>query len=79
SERESVFRVPLTRNPILVFGVVAALGVHVASMHIPLMQRILQVGPVDLDEWGVPVAIASIVLVVMEAFKAVMRRRVQGR
>jgi len=74
SEVESAFRVPLSRNYTLVLGVVAALGVHLAAMHIPLMQRVLQVGPIDPHEWVVPVALASIVLVVMEVFKAVRRR-----
>jgi P-type Ca2+ transporter type 2C len=74
SEYESAFRVPFARNRVLVFGVAAALGVHVASMHIPLMQRILQVGPVELGEWGVPVLVAGVILLVMEVFKLVRRR-----
>ena len=78
SEYESVFRVPLARNPILIVGVVAALGVHVASMHIPLMQRILQIEPVALHEWAIPVLVASTIVLVMEIFK-VVRRRGGGR
>lgn len=74
SEYESAFRVPLARNPVLMVGIVGALGVHVASMHIPLMQRILQIGPVALPEWGVPVMVASTLLVVMEIFKVLRRR-----
>jgi magnesium-transporting ATPase (P-type) len=74
SEYESAFRVPLSRNPVLMFGIVTALGVHVASMHIPLMQRILQIGPVTLSEWVVPILVASCVLMAMEIFKVVRRR-----
>jgi len=76
SEYESAFRVPLSRNYVLVFGVLAAQGVHLLAMHVPLMQRVLQVGPVNLHEWLVPFALAGTIVIVMEAFKAVMRRRV---
>ena len=74
SEYESAFRVPLSRNPFLAYGVIAALGIHVASMHVPLMQRILKVDPVALYEWGVPFLIAGSILLVMEIFKIVRRR-----
>jgi magnesium-transporting ATPase (P-type) len=74
SERESAFRVPISRNYFLVGGVALALLVHIASMHIPFMQRLLRVEPVAAHEWIVPIALASIVLGVMEVFKIVLRR-----
>jgi magnesium-transporting ATPase (P-type) len=74
SEYESAFRVPLSRNYVLVFGVLAAQGIHLLAMHVPLMQRILQIGPVNLHEWLVPFALAGVIVIVMEVFKAVMRR-----
>jgi magnesium-transporting ATPase (P-type) len=74
SEYESVFKVPLKRNYVLVFGVLAATGLHVLAMHIPVMQNILQVAPIGLREWLVPFAMASVMLVVMEIFKFIRRK-----
>jgi potassium/sodium efflux P-type ATPase len=78
SEYESVVRVPLSRNYMLVFGVLAATGIHIAAMHIPLMQRILQIAPIRFDEWVIPFAMASVMLVVMEFFKFIKRRQAPG-
>jgi magnesium-transporting ATPase (P-type) len=69
SEYVSVFRVPLSRNWMLVLGVLAAQGIHIAAMHIPIAQRILQVAPITLQEWFIPFLMASAVLIAMEIFK----------
>jgi magnesium-transporting ATPase (P-type) len=74
SERESAFRVPISRNYFLVGGVALALAVHVASMHIPFMQRLLRIAPVGMQEWLVPIALASAVLGSVEIFKIFLRR-----
>lgn len=74
SEYESVFKVPLSRNYMLAFGVAAATGLHILAMHIPIMQRILQVAPIRFGEWLIPIAMASVMLVAMEIFKFVRRR-----
>lgn len=74
SEYDSLFKVPLKRNYVLVFGVLAAQLVHIISMHFPFMQTVLQIAPITLKEWVVPFVIASSVVVVMEVFKAVRAR-----
>jgi Ca2+-transporting ATPase len=77
SEYDSVFKVPLSRNYVLVFGVLVATGLHILAMHVPVMQRILQVAPIRFDEWLIPFVMASVMLVVMEIFKF-FRRRLTG-
>ena len=69
SERVSAFRVPLKRNIILVFGVIAAQGIHILSMQIPFMQNILRIDPVTFSEWLYILALAVPVILVMEVFK----------
>lgn len=76
SEYTSAFRVPLSRNYVLVFGVLAAQGIHLVAMHVPLMQRVLHIGPVAYGEWAVPFALAGTIVVVMEGFKWAWRRAV---
>ncbi len=77
SEYESAFKVPLSNNWILMGGVVAAQGIHIASMYIPFMQDVLGTSPVSFLEWIYMLLLALILLVVMEAFKFV-RKRIKG-
>ena len=75
SEYVSAFRVPLSRNWMLIGGVVAAQGLHILAMHVPIMQRILHIGPISLHEWLVPFAMAATILAAMEVFKLVRHGR----
>jgi P-type Ca2+ transporter type 2C len=74
SERGSAFSVPLTRNPLLVVGVPAALGLHLLSMQVPVMQRILGVSPLPASDLLLSLSLALVLLVVMELVKWVWRR-----
>jgi len=78
SERTSAFRVPLRRNRLLVLGVLAAQGVHILVMNLPLMQRVLQVAPVSWDEWAGLILLAALLLLAMELFKMLQKRRSRG-
>jgi magnesium-transporting ATPase (P-type) len=69
SESVSALKTPIRRNFILVFGVMAAQGIHILSMHVPFMQIILATEPVIFSQWLITLSLALVVLVVMEAFK----------
>jgi magnesium-transporting ATPase (P-type) len=75
SERVSAFKVPLKRNWILVFGVLAAQGIHILSMQIPFMQNILRLEPVTPDEWIQILVLAVPMILVMEVFKLINKNR----
>jgi len=74
SEITSAFKVPLKRNLVLVFGVLAAQGIHILSMQIPFMQNILRIEPITLIEWLEVLVLAIPLLVVMEIFKLINKR-----
>jgi len=74
SERESVFRVPLSRNWILVIGVFLAQGIHIMSMYLPFMQTVLRVEPITLNEWFYTLLLAVPILVSLELYKLVERK-----
>jgi magnesium-transporting ATPase (P-type) len=74
SEAVSALKVPLRRNVVLVFGVLAAQGIHVLSMYLPFMQKILGTEPVTFAQWILLLALALTVLLVMEMFKWVRRK-----
>ncbi|WP_081703086.1 HAD-IC family P-type ATPase [Desulfuromonas sp. TF] len=73
SELVSAFKVPIRRNRILVFGVLAAQTVHILTLYTPLMQRVLQVAPVSLTSWAILILVALVLLLVMELFKMAKR------
>lgn len=75
SETKSVFSLSPFRSPILLGGAVTALLVHIAAMHLPFMQRILRIEPVDLRTWLTLIALALTILVAMEAHKWIWKRR----
>ncbi|MDP2796559.1 MAG: cation-translocating P-type ATPase C-terminal domain-containing protein, partial [Methanoregula sp.] len=75
SERISAFRVPLSRNYLLILGVIAAQGIHILSMYIPFMQDVLGVSPVTFEEWLIFLGIALILIAVMEVYKFVGKFR----
>jgi magnesium-transporting ATPase (P-type) len=74
SERVSAFKVPIKRNIILVFGVIAAQGIHILSMQIPFMQNILRIEPITVNEWFYILALALPILLAMEVFKLINRK-----
>lgn len=77
SEYTSAFRVPISRNYLLFFGVLAAQGLHVLCMHLPPMQKVLGISTATLQQWALMLVLAASMLVVMEVFK--LMRRALGR
>ncbi|MDQ7842073.1 MAG: HAD-IC family P-type ATPase [bacterium] len=75
SESKSAFRVPLRRNVILIFGVLAAQGIHILSMYVPFMQTILRTEAIGFTEWLSTLGLASTVLLAMEVYKWAAQRR----
>lgn len=69
SESISAFKIPLKRNLILAFGVVAAQGLHILSMQLPFMQNILRIEPITVTEWLYILALAIPMIFAMEVFK----------
>lgn len=78
SERHSAFKIPLSNNWILIFGVLAAQGIHILAMYMPSTQYVLKVAPVSLEEWGTLLLLASTILVTMEIFKIIKKRTRQN-
>jgi magnesium-transporting ATPase (P-type) len=75
SETTSAFKVPLKRNVLLIFGVILAQGIHILSMQIPFMQNVLKIEPISVSEWGLVLTLAIPMILVMEIFKFVNKRK----
>jgi magnesium-transporting ATPase (P-type) len=78
SETVSVFNIPLKRNYILLFGVLAAQGIHILSMQIPFMQNVLKIEPITFNEWMYVLVLAVPIFLGMEIFKLIYRKLQKG-
>lgn len=75
SESQSLFRTGLRGNRVLVIGVLTALTVHLAAMHLPLTQHLLGLEPVAPASWLLLLGLVMLLLLAVEAHKYVVRRR----
>jgi Ca2+-transporting ATPase len=80
SETKSAFALSPLRNPILLGGVIVAFAVHIASLYIPFMQRVLSTEPVSMKQFLILLALAMTLLAVMELHKLSwhLRRKARG-
>lgn len=75
SEIHSAFRLSPLRSPVLLWGAISALLVHVLAMHVPFLQSVLHTAPVSLNTWVVLAALSLTVLVAIEVHKIFWARR----
>ena len=74
SETQSFFTQPLMKNPLLIYGTLAAQAMHIAAMYTPGLSDVLYIHPVSLREWSILLAIALIPMAVIEMEKWVRRK-----
>ena len=79
SERASLIRMPFRSNPFLIWAVIAAQGLHILAMHVPILNDVLGVQPVSLATWAAVAGLSLSLAVLMEIWKAVLRRRADRR
>ena len=73
SEHQSVFRLNPFSNRFLFLATAAALAVHLAALHLPFMQVVLRVTPIEGAVWGRIVAVAFTIIVAVELHKLWVR------
>ncbi len=69
SEKKSAFALSPLRSPVLFFGTLGALLLHIVAMHIPFLQNVLSTGPVSLAMWGVVLGVAFLIIPALEWHK----------
>lgn len=74
STSRSLFSISPVANRFLFAATAAAVGLHVTALYLPATQHLLRVAPIGLQTWFTIVLVASSLLVVVEAHKAVRRR-----
>lgn len=74
SESRSAFSIPLNANPFLIVSIVGAQSLHIAAMHVPLLQDVLDLQPVSLKEWATVISLAATVFLLGELYKFAVAR-----
>ncbi len=74
SESRSTFTLSLRDNRFLIVAVAGALGLQLAAMYTPL-GVLINAGPVSAGTWGAVLPLAAGVVVIMEIYKRMSRRR----
>ena len=74
SETRSVFQHSPLRNPLLLFGTLAAQLVHIGAMYTPGLREVLRIQPVSMEYWLQLLLLALVLLAAMELYKVVIRR-----
>jgi magnesium-transporting ATPase (P-type) len=69
SEKLSIFKQYFFGNKFLLFGMLAAQGIHIGAMYTPGIRELLQLSPVSLVQWSSLLAIATFLIVVDELHK----------
>jgi P-type Ca2+ transporter type 2C len=75
SERTSVFTIGFASNPILLVAVVATLGLQLATIYVPAMNRIFRTEPLTAGELAACLGISSLIFFAVELEKFFVRRR----
>lgn len=73
SETRSLFKIPLKNNLILIFGVLAAQGLHIFACYNPFLQKTLGTQAISLKDWIILLSLSSTVLISIEIFKFIRR------
>jgi P-type Ca2+ transporter type 2C len=76
--RPAVLQNPL-RNPLLLASIVGAQLLHVSTMYLPWLGKILGTSPLPLAHWGLLLGLAALLLVVNDVEKAVRARLARAK
>jgi Ca2+-transporting ATPase len=75
SERESLFSQGFLSNRPLVGAFLLTLGLQLATIYLPLLNRVFKTEPLSAQELAITLALSSVVFVAVEMEKLVKRRR----
>ena len=75
SEKTSLIRLGLLTNPLMVAAFLSTVGLQVAVVYVPFLRRVFSTSPLGARDLGIAFGAGLAVLVAVEAWKAVLRRR----
>ncbi len=79
SETKSAFALSPFRSPTLLYGAIGAFLIHLAAMHVPFIQAVLETGSVSMGTWLVLVPLAVLIVPAIELHKWTWQKRQRQR
>lgn len=77
SETRSLSMKTLFDNKLLLFSVIASQVLHIAAMHIPFFQRLVNIQPISIAQWGIILIIALSLFLVDKAYRIILQNQKQ--
>ena len=75
SEKNSIFKSNPLKNPLILLAVFGSIGLQLIIMHVPLLSHLLKTEPVSAQHMLLLFLISLPILVVMEIFKSIRKKR----
>ena len=75
SEKQSIFKVPLKTNPLIIFSIVSAIVLQVLFSEIPYLSSFLQTTSIPLTHMLLLFAVSTTIVLIMEIYKIIKRKR----
>jgi len=69
SENESLFRLPVWKNPFLVAAIALSMGLHFMILYVPILTQLFAITPLNWTEWQAVLYLSAPVLVLDEILK----------
>ncbi len=74
SEKNSVFKVSLKSNPLIIFSIVSAIILQIIVSEVPLLSRLLQTSSVPILHMIILFIISTLIIVIMEIYKIIEKK-----
>ena len=79
SEKNSVFKVPLRTNPLIIFSIVSAIILQIIVSEVPMLSKLLQTNSVPVPHMIVLFLISTIIIIIMEAYKIIEKKIIENK
>lgn len=79
SEKNSVFKVPLRTNPLIIFSIVSAILLQIIVSEVPMLSKLLQTNSVPVPHMIVLFLISTIIIIIMEAYKIIEKKIIENK
>ena len=78
SEKQSTFKVSLKTNPLIIFSILGAIFLQIIFSEIPYLSKFLQTTSIPIIHMLILFALSTIIIFIMEIYKAI-KRKIQNK
>ena len=74
SERQSIFKISLKSNPLVIFTIISSIVLQIIIMEVPILSKFLQTSSIPIIDLVSLLIIAFSILIIMETYKYIKRK-----